>query len=103
MCNEKLCWKGVDKKKQMYQMIYKWFKKEWTNKASCTKHWFQIQPSDLEHPQGEGDIKEDDKGGKNSLEVKKGTRVQLIRLTDNPKGKWLVKLSATGLGIYIYM
>lgn len=60
--------------------------------------FFQIQPSDLESPQGEGDIKEDDKGGKNSLEVKKGTRVQLIRLTDNPKGKWLVKLAVTGLG-----
>lgn len=60
--------------------------------------FFQIQPSDLDSPQGEGDIKEDDKGGKNSLEVKKGTRVQLIRLTDNPKGKWLVKLAVTGLG-----
>lgn len=60
--------------------------------------FFQIQPSDLDSPQGEGDIKEDDKGGKNSLEVKKGMRVQLIRLTDNPKGKWLVKLAVTGLG-----
>lgn len=63
---------------------------------------FQIQPSDLDTPQGEGNVKEDDKGGKNCLEVKKGMRVQLIRLTDNPKGKWLVKLTTTGLGIYLH-
>ncbi|XP_048763503.1 FYN-binding protein 1-like isoform X4 [Ostrea edulis] len=70
-------------------------KKRQEKEMKALKKKFRIQPSDLEHPQGEGDIKEDDKGGKNSLEVRKGTRVQLIRLTDNPKGKWLVKLSAT--------
>lgn len=76
-------------------------KKRQEKEMKALKKKFNIQPSDLDSPQGEGDIKEDDKGGKNSLEVKKGTRVQLIRLTDNPKGKWLVKLAVTGLVGYV--
>lgn len=76
-------------------------KKRQEKEMKALKKKFNIQPSDLDSPQGEGDIKEDDKGGKNNLEVKKGMRVQLIRLTDNPKGKWLVRLAPNGLVGYV--
>ncbi|XP_061175611.1 FYN-binding protein 1-like [Saccostrea echinata] len=76
-------------------------KKKYEKEMKMLKKKFRIQPSDLDSPQGEGNIMEDDKGSKNSLEVKKGMRVQIIRLTDNPKGKWLVKLAATGIVGYV--
>lgn len=31
----------------------------------------------------------DHKGGKNELTVKQGDQIEIIRLTDNPEGKWL--------------
>ncbi|NWQ71284.1 FYB1 protein, partial [Neopipo cinnamomea] len=34
----------------------------------------------------------DYKGGKNELTVKQGDKIEIIRLTDNPEGKWLVRI-----------
>ncbi|NXK39701.1 FYB1 protein, partial [Piprites chloris] len=34
----------------------------------------------------------DYKGGKNELTVKKGDKIEIIRLTDNPEGKWLGRI-----------
>lgn len=76
-------------------------KKKFEKEMKALKKKFNIQRSDLDNPQGEGNIMEDEKGSKNSLEVKKGMRVQIIRITDNPKGKWLVKLAATGIVGYV--
>lgn len=34
----------------------------------------------------------DSKGGKNELTVKQGDQIEIIRLTDNPEGKWLGRI-----------
>lgn len=34
----------------------------------------------------------DHKGGKNELTVKQGDEIEIIRLTDNPEGKWLGRI-----------
>jgi len=53
--------------------------------------------SDLLFPQITGPLqaihqvkaKADCKGGKNELSIKKGESIDIIRITDNPEGKWL--------------
>uniref|UniRef100_A0A8C3DXF4 Uncharacterized protein n=1 Tax=Corvus moneduloides TaxID=1196302 RepID=A0A8C3DXF4_CORMO len=41
----------------------------------------------------------DHKGGKNELTVKQGDKIEIIRLTDNPEGKWLGRIK----GCYGYI
>ncbi|POI32844.1 hypothetical protein CIB84_003404, partial [Bambusicola thoracicus] len=41
----------------------------------------------------------DSKGGKNELTVKQGDQIEIIRLTDNPEGKWLGRIK----GCYGYI
>ncbi|XP_041567066.2 FYN-binding protein 1 isoform X3 [Taeniopygia guttata] len=41
----------------------------------------------------------DHKGGKNELTVKQGDKIEIIRLTDNPEGKWLGRIK----GFYGYI
>ncbi|NXH61373.1 FYB1 protein, partial [Rhabdornis inornatus] len=41
----------------------------------------------------------DHKGGRNELTVKQGDRIEIIRLTDNPEGKWLGRIK----GCYGYI
>ncbi|XP_021343711.1 FYN-binding protein-like [Mizuhopecten yessoensis] len=58
---------------------------------------FKIDTSQLDKSQGEGMLKEDavPSGGKTAkleLTAKKGTLLNVVRLVDNPPGKWLVRL-----------
>ncbi|CAI9602239.1 unnamed protein product, partial [Staurois parvus] len=41
----------------------------------------------------------DHKGGKNELSFKSGDQIEVIRVTDNPEGKWLGRMN----GIYGYI
>ena len=60
---------------------------------------FQLKPFDLEQNQGEGVVKNDDKGqAKFCLEVSAGDRVIIVKINDCPPGKWICKMTENGRG-----
>ncbi|XP_060081546.1 FYN-binding protein 1-like isoform X3 [Ylistrum balloti] len=82
----------AEKKKQEAE------KKRQDKEIKEIKKNFKIDASQLDKSQGEGLLKEDavPSGGKTAkleLTAKKGTFLKVIRLVDNPPGKWLVRLT----------
>ncbi|XP_033738105.1 FYN-binding protein 1-like isoform X2 [Pecten maximus] len=82
----------VEKRKQEAE------KKRQEKELKEIKKNFKIDASLLDKSQGEGMLKEDavPSGGKTAkleLTAKKGAFLKVIRLVDNPPGKWLVRLT----------
>lgn len=99
--DDKLSEKERKKREKDEQKRIKEEKKKQEKEYKELKSKFKVEPFQLENTQGEGNVRKDAKGGKLDLQVKSGQRVVLVRLVNNPAGKWLVKLKEDGKVGYV--